>query len=244
MTVTVEAESEEAAQEIATRARADGRDVGAIFGDPSGRYHGRVDIGDPRLPERFWRKVRVNDETGCWEWISPLRSDGYGVFGLKIGGVQRTLRAHRLTYEAVNGPIPEGLECDHLCRVRRCCNPVHIEAVTRKVNLNRGDVAETQRRRHAAVTHCPQGHEYTPSNTLLWQKDGVLSRRCRTCERERGERRRRVVGMAIGDPATANRAKTHCPKGHPYSGENLYRSIDAKGKIRRHCRACRRTASS
>lgn len=152
-------------------------------------------LGDERLPERFWSNVSVNEETGCWEWRSPVRSDGYGVFGLKVNGVQRTRRAHRIAYEALVGPIPDGLDLDHLCRVRNCCNPSHLEPVTRKENLRRGLVAETQRKRHAAVTHCPRGHEYTAENTRIYVAQGHPSRACRSCDRERARTPERSAYM-------------------------------------------------
>lgn len=86
----------------------------------------------PTLSERFWSKVRVTHE--CWLWIAGLDHYGYGQFHLD----RKVVKAHRLAYELVIGPIPVGLDIDHVCRVRRCVNPWHMELVTRGENVRRG----------------------------------------------------------------------------------------------------------
>lgn len=110
-------------------------------------------FGDPRLPARFWSKVVV-DATGCWLWAANT-SMGYG----QIIHDGRQVGAHRVAYEVLVGPIPEGLHIDHLCRVRHCVNPGHLEPVTQKEN-NRRALLHV-----AAKTHCKRGHEFTPENT-------------------------------------------------------------------------------
>ena len=119
-----------------------------------------------QLPYRLQRRISV-DVTGCWLW-DKVRVDGYTQ--VQMSG-QKWL-VHRLTYTLLVGEIPVGLQIDHLCRIPRCVNPAHLEAVTPLVNT---------RRSHGnnAKTHCPQGHEYTPENTLH-SKDR-LHRQCRTC---------------------------------------------------------------
>jgi|WetSurMetagenome_2_1015567.scaffolds.fasta_scaffold898528_2 hypothetical protein len=112
---------------------------------------------------------------GCWDWAGAKSTAGYGL----IGGGRRgapLLSAHRLVYETLVGPIPDGLVTDHLCRNRACVNPDHIEIVTHRVNILRGTGASA---RNASKTHCPAGHEYTPSNTNL----SVGGRHCRECRR-------------------------------------------------------------
>lgn len=79
------------------------------------------------------------------------------------------------------GPIPEGLDLDHLCRVRQCVNPDHLEPVTARENLMRSPL--TQASINSAKTHCKRGHEFTPDNTRIFPKSG--SRCCKTCERQR-----------------------------------------------------------
>jgi len=123
--------------------------------------------------ERFWDKVdRSGGLFACWPWTGTVTRQGYGVFQDGPRG-SRQLRAHRLSYEGLVGPIPLDLVIDHLCRNRRCINPLHMEPVT---------LAENSRRQvpPPSPTACPQGHAYTPENTYIF---GGLrrSRRCRTC---------------------------------------------------------------
>jgi len=107
---------------------------------------------------------------------------GRGGYG-RINVNQRPRSAHVLAYEWLVGPIAEGLQIDHLCRRRECVNPAHLEPVSQRVNLLRG---ETLTARNAAVTHCPAGHPYDDENTYR-RPDG--SRKCRTCHRD-AERKR------------------------------------------------------
>lgn len=115
---------------------------------------------------RFWPKVNKTDT--CWLWTAARTPDGYGSFDKRV--------AHRWAYENCVGPVPDCLELDHLCRVRHCVNPAHLEAVTRCENQRRSPVSAGGR--NAAKTHCPRGHEYDESNTRI---DADGSRRCRTC---------------------------------------------------------------
>jgi len=148
-----------------------------------------VEIDDPRLPQRFWDKVQIDstvvvvagkEYTGCWMWTAAnkgnvsLDDEGndYGAFG--TGNLLGTGSAYRCSYENLVGPVPEGLELDHLCRRHPCVNPAHLEPVTRKVNMERGAEANRQ--------FCPKGHEYTPENTRLYEHaPGLWARFCRAC---------------------------------------------------------------
>jgi hypothetical protein len=107
-------------------------------------------------------------------------ADGYGHMsaGDALPG-QRYVMAHRAAYLLTVGPIPVGLVLDHLCRNRRCVNPAHLEAVTNRVNLLRG---ETFTARHANTTRCPSGHDYSEENTM---RDSLGRRYCRTCRAAR-----------------------------------------------------------
>lgn len=137
-------------------------------------------INDPRLPARFWAKVQVDHATDCWLWFGARsKRTGYGSYG--VGGVGSNAWVHRVTYEHLVGPIPTGLQIDHLCRVRNYCNPAHLEAVTSRENTLRGD---TLTARNAVKTHCPSGHAYSEENT--YRING--RRQCRTCNRERTAR--------------------------------------------------------
>jgi hypothetical protein len=124
---------------------------------------------------RFMDKVSPEPNSGCWLWTGGVRCGGYGQ--LWSGGKQ--VVAHRFAYEQFVGPIPSGLTLDHLCRVRCCVNPRHLEPVTQKENVLRGFGPTAENKR---TTHCQQGHEYTPENTLII---AGVSRRCRTCNRKR-----------------------------------------------------------
>lgn len=120
--------------------------------------------------ERFW--VKVNKTETCWLWISGVDREGYGRFWTGGGN---TRRAHRVAYELVVGPIPDGLTLDHLCRVPACVNPDHLEPVTAAVNGLRGD---TYQGINARRTHCIHGHPFSGDN-LYVQPNG--RRTCRTC---------------------------------------------------------------
>lgn len=124
------------------------------------------------LTERLAQKISPEPNTGCWLWTGAVAGGGYGV----AWGRGRREQAHRLTYEAARGPIPSGMQLDHLCRVRCCCNPDHLEPVTGSVNLTRSPLMG----RKGKVTHCPKGHEYTAEN-IVWQSTGA--RGCRECKR-------------------------------------------------------------
>ena len=109
----------------------------------------------------------------CWTWLWHKDRSGYGTVFWKGRGQS----VHRVMYELVNGPVPLGLELDHLCRNRACFNPQHLEPVTHRENMVRGYGWAGRNNRK---THCPSGHPYDDENTYR-TKDG---RRCRACHRE------------------------------------------------------------
>ena len=97
--------------------------------------------GPRPLADRFWDQVATEPNTGCWLWLGSLTWQGYGRFKageFRANGTQRFVRAHRFSYELLVAPIPEGEELDHLCSVRSCVNPAHLEPVTHAENVRRG----------------------------------------------------------------------------------------------------------
>ena len=132
---------------------------------------------------RFWSKVKPADFLDCWEWMGRRDRNGYGDFATH----GRTFKAHRVSWATVNGPIGEGLHVDHLCRNPSCVNPAHLEPVTPRVNILRGEAFSAV---HARKTHCPRGHEYNLENTYF-RKDRRGRRQCRVCSQEAKELQRR-----------------------------------------------------
>lgn len=144
-----------------------------------------------QLPERLSSKI-VIDPSGCWLWTASLRG-GYGQFG--VDGTTRA--AHRVVYEMLVGAVPDGLELDHTCRVRSCVNPSHLEPVTHRENVLRGEG-------HGAVnarkTHCLHGHELDGVNVYRY---GV-GRHCKACAFRRAEEARAEVARnpVLGPPVS------------------------------------------
>lgn len=150
---------------------------------PTGVYTRTVRDPLERLLERI-----VVDLSGCWVWQGSIAPNGYGRMGIgqRSRGTKRTVYTHRLSYELYVGPIPAGRELDHLCRNRACCNPGHLEPVTRRENTLRGDAPALLAQINGAKTHCIHGHPFDEANTTLRHGGG---RRCRACSRERHRRK-------------------------------------------------------
>lgn len=126
------------------------------------------------LLNRFWSKVRIpEDRSSCWEFTAGKNKGGYGVFYVK----KKPIYAHRFSY-ALAKPIDEGLVVMHSCDNRKCVNPKHLSQGTYGDNLR--DMTSKGRNFQSKKTHCKNGHEFTPENTLP-RKDGV--RRCKACSK-------------------------------------------------------------
>lgn len=136
------------------------------------------------IEQRFWEKVDKTE--ACWIWTGAL-STGYGFFN---PSAREKGYAHRYSYEWSVGPIPDGMQLDHLCRNTRCVNPAHLEPVEPGENYRRGNGFSGINSRK---THCPGGHEYDAPNTYV---DARGQRHCRKCRAQRQaeyKRRRRAA---------------------------------------------------
>lgn len=147
------------------------------------------------IEQRFWAKADKNGPVPdyapslgpCWLWAAGKDRYGYGQFS--VAG--HLVKTHRLAYELLVGPIPAGLQIDHLCRVRSCVNPDHMEPVSCRENVLRGAGVTAV---NATKTKCPSSHEYSVANTYIYP-DG--SRKCLECNRLRSRERRRRLRAAV-----------------------------------------------
>ena len=138
-----------------------------------------ADCDGNRLPMFFV------DANGCWIWTRSVNFNGYGQWSKR--GPDQNRMAHTVIWETFNGPLPDGLEMDHLCRVRPCVNPAHLEAVTRTLNNRR---STTPTALNFLKTSCIHGHVFDRENTIIKRR----GRDCRACKyKEQNERRRRIT---------------------------------------------------
>jgi len=195
------------------------------------------------IEERFWKLVDVGVRSGeCWNYTGATWK-GYGQFGVKVGDKWKTMKAHRVSYELLVGPIPEGLQLDHLCRNPRCVNPTHLEPVTNRTNGLRGTSFAAK---HAVKTHCNYGHKFTPENTMMsTSPHGWPWRECRKCSgdrlRERADRKvtsRDFVCSTCSRPFNSHRSLClHTMKVHGIdSKQHGTRSMYTSGC---RCKPCR-----
>lgn len=159
-----------------------------------------------RLRASLERAQQNTNEAGCWLWQGPYTLPyRYGNFAYKASSY---MRAHRVVYELLTGPIPDGLVLDHICRTRHCVNPAHLDPVPQYTNCMRGVSIPAV---NARKTRCKRGHEFTPENTYIIPSTG--SRVCRTCRtayrhatQERARARQRDLYAARKDhTATSGR---------------------------------------
>lgn len=138
--------------------------------------------------------------SGCHLWLGSLDRDGYG--RVRCAGAEYR-PAHRLAYEAENGPVPKGLVLDHKCRVRCCVNPSHLEPVTNRENILRG---ESRAARSSRQTHCKNGHPLSGDNVYTYLKKPTI-RRCRACINLNSATARRKARLRCDPLPTPHRAE-------------------------------------
>lgn len=191
---------------------------------------GKVRVGTDSIGRPIWRRIddpkakllarTVAGPNACLIWTGAKTDQGYG--HITVNGER--CYTHRLSYELHVGPIPDGMHLDHLCRVRACCNPHHLEPVSPGENTRRGEPANR--------THCPAGHAYDKANTRirkrLDKKSGapITTRECRACGAERNRRK--------------SSERTTCNAGHELEPENTIVRRDGV----RLCRICREAGAA
>lgn len=138
----------------------------------------------PTLDQRFWSKVnkrgpRSKLGTRCWLWAAYVRPDGYGTIEVKTDSGFRPRLAHVVGFELHHGlPVAPGKQLDHLCRVRHCVRPDHLEEVTGAINTRRGETGQERGRQQKTKTHCPRGHKYEGGNLYVNPKGYRICREC------------------------------------------------------------------
>jgi hypothetical protein len=148
----------------------DWKDVPSYIRRPPGRPYG---VHGSAI-DRLFKKI-VYDH-GCWTFTGGKKGGGYSY--AYDGATRRHVPGHRLVYEHLVGPIPDGLVLDHLCRNPRCINPIHLEPVTNEENVRRGASCRS------TETSCTKGHPFTPENTGSRWYGGQQWRFCKVCKRE------------------------------------------------------------
>ena len=124
-----------------------------------------------------WLRDRclVDPSTGCWLWTRSLKGNGYAQVSYRN---RRSVAAHTLSYRFRYGVVPDGYELDHLCRVRHCINPDHLEPVTHLENMLRGDAGKKAAAENLAKMHCKRGHPYSGANLYINPKGARVCRAC------------------------------------------------------------------
>ncbi|GAA1411874.1 hypothetical protein AUR04nite_00650 [Glutamicibacter uratoxydans] len=193
---------------------------------------------------RFWTRVEQGPN-GCWIWVGGKRGNGYGQFAIKTSeGRWTQTTSHRWAYASCGNEIPSGWEVDHLCKVRSCVRPDHLEAVTVAENRRRRDLGhplecdrtirplpeipskpEPPAKRDRTI-ECRNGHLFAIVGKV---RNGANSFTCAKCLSDWQAKRR---------TGTRHGTESHCPAGHEYSEDNTYVRVRPNGSRSRECRSC------
>ena len=147
------------------------------------------------LAERLDAHTYYDPNTGCWLWVGYRDKKGYG--RIHFGKHSESHLVHRVGYELERGPIPDGMELDHLCRQPACWSPYHLEPVTHRVNCQRGVCGAVNAARQLAMTVCKRGH---PLVEVRYNKNGTAQRWCHVCHnltRRAWRLQRQQAGMVV-----------------------------------------------
>jgi hypothetical protein len=152
------------------------------------------------LIERIESNIIRIPEAGCWVWTAFVDKKGYG--RINVGGKIKFV--HRVVYEMLKGTVPQKHDIDHLCRNPSCCNPEHLEGVTRQTNVQRGLRGNMNPQKY--ITQCKNGHMFTEDNTYMRDnKNGTFNRMCKACNMDR-----RRISMAREKQQRADKRTSNC----------------------------------
>lgn len=164
-------------------------------------------------------------ESGCTLWTGCVSKKGYGKMSVMVNGKRTTVDVHRIAYMEYIGPIPDGLEVHHECRVRNCINPEHLRAITHRENT------DYERNK----TACDRGHPYVEGSYYEYKTKYGMGRWCKLCPNERYAERN---GLPV-ETAGNNRKRLVClRKGHPLTDDNVIVVHLKNGQVLRKCKQC------
>lgn len=183
--------------------------------------------------ERFLKHVSIDTRSGCWLWLAHVAHNGYGKFyvGSRTDNSRKTIPAHRFSYEHFKVKVPHGFQIDHLCRVRNCVNPNHLEHVTPRENILRSTSFIAV---NAKKTHCKRGHAFTSDTT--WNYKG--RRICKVCRFDTQHQKWiEFKSNRLIQPKIGREKQPTCNKGHVWTPGNIF--LAGTKKVRT-CRICKR----
>lgn len=149
------------------------------------------EIPEIKDPERFFKFIKIDNDSGCWEWQGYIGKSKYGNFKITTDKKQNTYQAHRISYFLFVGIPDKEKIIDHQCENRICVNPDHLKEITQSQNILRSKKHSSYFWRNMTV--CPKGHPFDENNTIYYpiKKTGKTQRLCAICTKIRQERNRK-----------------------------------------------------